>query len=531
MTVTISGYSHNGTSGAVDNSVLGMLTDSTPVIDQTESGGLSPNQNALRVVSTGFEPDDPANASDGWQGFLITIDFSHPGGVSNVGFSIFDVDQGGGSGFIDEIVATSNQGTPTTTINGTRNTVVAAGIVRGTGNSPASQDFGNATFQFAQTGITQIQIYYKNAGGQTTQGIALHDISFTVNDPPAIGGLGTLNYDENDPASVIAGGATVTDPDSANFDTGTLTVGFTANGTAADQLAIRNQGTGAGQIGVSGANVTYGGVTIGTFAGGVNGTNLVVTFNASATPAAVQALARNVTFANTSEAPSTAARTVRFTVTDGDGGSAFANATVNVAAVNDAPVLAGANNLAGIAEDPAANGGTAVSVLIAGQITDVDAGPLAGVAVTAVDNANGSWQYSTDGGTSWIALDAVTAPSATAARLLRDTDLVRVAPTADWNGSAALSFRAWDRTSGAAGGTADTTTNGGTTAFSTAVRTSSITRVGGRRHGERRGFDQRGQRGDVQRPRERQLRERGARPHCSGGRGERIGQLHRPPAL
>ena len=67
--------------------------------------------------------------------------------------------------------------------------------------------------------------------------------------------------------------------------------------------------------------------------------------------------------------------------------------------VNDAPVLAGANNFGAIAEDLAANAGTAVSALIAGQLTDVDAGALAGIAVTAVDNANGAWEYSTDGGT------------------------------------------------------------------------------------------------------------------------------------
>jgi outer membrane lipoprotein-sorting protein len=472
VTVAISGYAHNGTTGAVDNAVLGLLTSGTPVIDQSETGALVPGQNTLRIVSTGFEPDDPGDAGDGWQGFLITIDFSHAGGVSNVVFSIFDIDTGGSGNFIDEIVATSSQGAPTGTANSARNTVIAPGIVRGTASSAAGEGFGNATFTFAQSGITQIQIYYKNAGGQTPQGIALHDVSFHANDPPAIGGLGTLHYTENDPATVIAGGATVADPDSANFDAGTLTVAFAANGTAADQLAIRNEGTLAGQIGVSGATVTYGGVAIGTFAGGANGTSLVVTFNASATPAAAQALVRNITFANTSEDPSTLARTVRFTIADGDGGSAFANATVNVAAANDAPVLAGANALAGIAEDPAANPGTAVSVLIAGQVTDVDGGALRGIAVTAADGANGVWEFSLDGGTSW---NPVGAPSASAALLLRDTDRVRFVPTADWNGTATIAFRAWDRTSGVAGATGDSTANGGTTAFSTATATSNIT--------------------------------------------------------
>ena len=51
---------------------------------------------------------------------------------------------------------------------------------------------------------------------------------------------------------------------------------------AQDTVAIRNQGTGAGQIGVSGGNVSFGGSVIGSFAGGA-GSALTVTFNAAAT--------------------------------------------------------------------------------------------------------------------------------------------------------------------------------------------------------------------------------------------------------
>ena len=162
----------------------------------------------------------------------------------------------------------------------------------------------------------------------------------------------------------------------------------------------------------------------------------------------------------------------RFQVSDGVTFSvADYQMRVDVTPVNEAPVLAGANNFAAIAEDLVANAGTAVSALIAAQLTDGDAGALAGIAVTAVDNANGAWEYSIDGGTSW---NPFVAPTVAAARLLRDSDLVRFVPAADWNGAATMSFRGWDRTSGAPGGTADTNANGGTTAFSLAVRTSSI---------------------------------------------------------
>ncbi len=109
---------------------------------------------------------------------------------------------------------------------------------------------------------------------------------------------------------LLAASVIFTDPDN-NFDGGTLTV---AGLLAEDSIAIRNQGAGAGQIGISGSNVSFGGTVIGTFAGG-NGATLTVTFNASATAAAIDALIQNLTYANASDTP-TASRTLTVTVTD-----------------------------------------------------------------------------------------------------------------------------------------------------------------------------------------------------------------------
>ena len=67
---------------------------------------------------------------------------------------------------------------------------------------------------------------------------------------------------------IIAADVTFTDPDN-NFDGGTLTV---TGLLAQDTVAIRNQGTGAGQIGVSGSDVSFGGSVIGSFAGGAGST-------------------------------------------------------------------------------------------------------------------------------------------------------------------------------------------------------------------------------------------------------------------
>lgn len=212
-----------------------------------------------------------------------------------------------------------------------------------------------------------------DAGEEGLDALAL----FTRNQPPAISSLSgdSLAYSEGAGAVVIdqGGNAVVTDVDSANFGTGTLTVSFAAGSDSAeDVLAIRNQGSGAGQIGVSGSNVTFGGTVIGSFNGGSSGANLVVTFNSSATPAAAQALIRNITYQNTDiDNPTAGARTVRFALTDGDGGSSGNHdTTVTVSRVNDAPVITsnGGGATAGIT---LAENTTAVTTVTS---TDVDGG-------------------------------------------------------------------------------------------------------------------------------------------------------------
>ncbi len=146
------------------------------------------------------------------------------------------------------------------------------------------------------------------------------------------------------------------------------------------------------------------------------------------------------------------------------------------AGANAAPVLSGTNNLGSVLEDSPGDAGTLVSALISGYVTDADSGALAGIAVTGVNSSNGAWQFSVDDGASW---SAIAAPSATSALLLAADAQTRVrfVPSADFNGTVAagLTFRAWDRTSGVAGATADTSTNGSATAFSAALASADVT--------------------------------------------------------
>ncbi|MEK6787011.1 MAG: DUF4347 domain-containing protein [Nitrospirota bacterium] len=306
-----------------------------------------------------------------------------------------------------------------------------------------------------------------------------------VNDAPTIRSLSgdSLAYSEGAGAVVIerGGNALVADVDSTNFDTGTLTVSIPAGGDPAeDVLSIRNQGTGAGQIGVSGSTVTYQGVTIGTFTGGSSGSNLVITLNSSATPTAVTALVRNITYQNTdTNAPTTGARTVRFVLTDGDGGtSPNYNTTVTVSAVNDAPVLADTALSLTVTEDAGVPSGAVGSLVSAftGGITDVDGGASKGIAITGSNQTNGIWYYTRNGGTTWTAVGTV---SNTSALLLADNASTRLyfAPNANYNGTstAALTVRAWDQSSGTAGSKVSTASNGGITAFSSATDTVNVT--------------------------------------------------------
>ncbi len=141
-----------------------------------------------------------------------------------------------------------------------------------------------------------------------------------VNDAPVLGGIADfVTYSKSVGPTVIAPAATVLDADSANLDTGKLTVSIVANGESTDRLGIIHQGTAAGQIGISGSTISYGGVAIGVLTG--TATTLVVTFNASATTTAVQALMRSVTFSSVAVTPSPLERTVKFVLTDGDGGT------------------------------------------------------------------------------------------------------------------------------------------------------------------------------------------------------------------
>ncbi|MEQ1860005.1 MAG: PKD domain-containing protein [Chthoniobacteraceae bacterium] len=134
-------------------------------------------------------------------------------------------------------------------------------------------------------------------------------------------------------ANVLDAAATASDADSATLEGGELRVQL-VGGTSNETPGLRNEGNGAGQIGVSGASVSHSGVAIGTLS--VSNSLLVVMFNAAATPAAAQAALRNVTYLSTVATT----RTVRATLADGDGGtSPAADLAVTTTGGNLKPIV------------------------------------------------------------------------------------------------------------------------------------------------------------------------------------------------
>ena len=141
-------------------------------------------------------------------------------------------------------------------------------------------------------------------------------------------------------------------------------------------------------------------------------------------------------------------------------------------AVNDAPVLTAVGPaFSAITEDDSSNGGQTVASLLGASLSDVDSGAVSGLAIYASNNSRGTWQYSTDGGTSWTAVGVVGTGSAL---LLGSGDLVRFVPDGLNADTASFSDYGWDQTSGTAGTKVDAGSRGGTSAFSTVGDTATI---------------------------------------------------------
>jgi|GEM_PF-2305682 len=125
-----------------------------------------------------------------------------------------------------------------------------------------------------------------------------------------------------------------------------------------------------------------------------------------------------------------------------------------------------------LTDDDADNEGVLIADIAGDRISDVGEGALKGIAIYAADSGAGKWQYSSDGGSAWIALGSV---SESQSLLLGVNDRIRFVPDGIGADKASFSFYAWDQTSGSRGAKADTTARGETSPFSAAGDTASVT--------------------------------------------------------
>jgi hypothetical protein len=228
-------------------------------------------------------------------------------GAGQIGFSAGTVSFGG------TVIGTASGGSA-----GTALTVTFNGNATSAAIDALIQDLSYANTANTPTASRTLTVTVTDAAAATTGGIPITVNVTAVNHPPHLAGLAAsvtfLENTVNATPQLLDSDVTVTDSDN-NFDGGRLTV---TGLRAEDSIGIKNIGSGAGQIGFGGGTVSFEGIVIGTATGGNAGTPLTVTFNASATATAIEALVQDLTYANSSDSPSLS-RALTITIKDSAG--------------------------------------------------------------------------------------------------------------------------------------------------------------------------------------------------------------------
>ncbi|MFM7738482.1 MAG: cadherin repeat domain-containing protein, partial [Planctomycetota bacterium] len=126
---------------------------------------------------------------------------------------------------------------------------------------------------------------------------------------------------------------------------------------------------------------------------------------------AVNSSTGEVTVANTSliDFETATSHNITVRVTDAAGATFDEVMTVAVTNTNDAPVLnTAASPTMGSVLEGATNpsGVTVASLIVDGSITDADGSAVEAIAITALNTSLGTWQYSLNGGASWLTINA-----------------------------------------------------------------------------------------------------------------------------
>ena len=221
----------------------------------------------------------------------------------------------------------------------------------------------------------------------------------TVANPVASSASPVIANLNGDSASFIEGGpaarfdtltaATVTDSDSPDFHGGAIVVGIVGGRIPPqDALLVVHQGTGGGQVGVNGSNITYAGTVVGSFSGGSSYEDFIIALNANASKTAARDILRRLAYTNTSTGvPITSPRSISIRLYDGDGGYVSVTTGVSVQLNNNPPAITttGSTNIfqEGINEP-------SLSIVVDSGviISDVDNATLSNVTISITRNFN-----------------------------------------------------------------------------------------------------------------------------------------------
>jgi Ca2+-binding RTX toxin-like protein len=177
--------------------------------------------------------------------------------------------------------------------------------------------------------------------------------------------LPSVACNEGDPFVQIDADVTFVDS-GVGYDGGNLSI---TGLNLTDVIAIRDIGTGSGQISIETGIVRYEGIDIGMVASPPPTGSFVVTFNASATRAAIEALVEALMYQSTSDIPvTTHALTLQITNTNGE-----MSAPVSVAVQFTADILngtAGDDTLSGLRGNDVINGFDGIDTLSGGAGDD-----------------------------------------------------------------------------------------------------------------------------------------------------------------
>jgi len=343
--------SFNTTTGELNLINTATLAEYQTVLQSVtyENTSVSPDvttRNVSFIVNDGDVDSDPFN---------MTILISAINSVPTLSGSLTDLNyiEGSGAVVVDNTIATNdlddvNLENATITIGNYVNgqdllNFTPSGGITGSFNATTGElSLSNsATLADYQTALLSVTYENTSNNPNTTNRI----IDFVVNDgdnnsvtlsrtitiqtvvqPPVItgtgggpSGSGTLNYTENDPPTSIASIMSLTDTDDSQLEGASIAI--TGNYIQGEDMLDFT---------------TAAGVT-----GSFDAPSGIISLTGAASLSDYLSIIESVTYENNSDNPDPAARTVSFTVDDGDGNGNTLDWTINIIPVNDKPVLSG----------------------------------------------------------------------------------------------------------------------------------------------------------------------------------------------